>query len=479
MLEDLSDDTDIVSILNPAISDLELLSTICDNLHIEYSEHDLNTLFEILTTWLIRNSELNRRTLVIIDEAQHLSFAALEQLRLLTSIENNGKKVLQVVLIGQTELQEKLKQTEFLPLAQRISARYHLLSLTQQESNLYIQHRLNIAGANHALFDISALQEIFKQCAGTPRLTNILCDRSLLAAYTQDSQFVTLKMVKQATQETHFAPQQTNKEWLANHWRLITLILLSLLTFWQAPKIWPHLKPEALLVMIEKPSAQQAIAVLPEQTVSTLSEQWFDAYPQLDLSPTSYNDALVSLYSVWGYQVDEERISCSQKNSADMHCYRSEMNLQQLKKLNYPSVVRLEKESGVALYAVIYKITDTQTNNYQLLIDGNLISVTEQWFTNYWRGETTLLWQAPFVSTSVIKFAQQGEKVTWLANQLNKQQHRVSEHKITFDQLLLEQVVEFQREHGLMDDGIVGPHTLMYLMHFADPNTPRLLQEKN
>jgi len=142
-------------------------------------------------------------------------------------------------------------------------------------------------------------------------------------------------------------------------------------------------------------------------------------------------------------------------------------------------VVRLEKESGVALYAVIYKITDAQTNNYQLLIDGNLISVTEQWFSNYWRGETTLLWQAPFASKSVIKFAQQGEKVTWLANQLNKQQHRVSEHKITFDQPLFDQVVAFQREHGLEDDGIVGPHTLMYLMHFADPNTPRLLQETN
>jgi len=381
-------------------------------------------------------------------------------------------------LIGQTELQEKLKQTEFLPLAQRISARYHLLSLTQQESNLYIQHRLNIAGANHVLFDKSALQEIFRQCAGTPRLTNILCDRSLLAAYTQDSLLVTLKMVKQAAQETHFTPQRTKKALLASHWRLRTLVLLSLLTLWQTPKIWQHLNPDALLVMIETPPAQ-ATPVLPQQAISTPSKQWFDAYPQLDLSQTSYNEALVSLYAVWGYQVDSGRISCNQKNSANMLCYRSEMNLQQLKQLNYPSVVRLEKESGIALYAVIYKITGADTENYQLLIDGNLISVSEEWFTNYWRGETTLLWQAPFALTGVIKFGQQGDKVAWLTDQFSKQQARSNEHKTTFDLHLLEQVTAFQRAHGLIDDGIVGPHTLMHLMHLAAPNTPKLLQETN
>jgi general secretion pathway protein A len=197
LVENMSDDTDIAFILNPALNETELLATICDSFNIQYQKDNLQSLFNELSSWMLDNHLKNRHAIVLIDEAQHLSFAALEQLRLLTNIETNDKKPLQVILIGQTELQEKLKQDEFRQLAQCITARYHLLSLSQQESNLYIQHRLNVSGSIHAIFDKSALQKIFKTCHGTPRLTNILCDRSLLAAYTQDSHIVTLKMVQQ------------------------------------------------------------------------------------------------------------------------------------------------------------------------------------------------------------------------------------------------------------------------------------------
>jgi len=467
LLEKMGDNSDISFILNPALNDIELLSTLCDNFNIDHQTDNLSQLFEILTRWLIHNCEANRRSIVIIDEAQHLSFAALDQLRLLTEIETNGKKPLQVMLIGQTELQTKLKQIEFRPLAQRITARYHLLSLTQQESNLYIQHRLNIAGSNHAIFDKSALQEIYKICTGTPRLTNILCDRSLLAAYTQDSHIVTFKMVKEATQEIHFSAQKHHPKGALIHWRLMTLLLLTLLTAWQMPQIWPYFNHTPLLSAINLPTTMEKSAPLRE-----VNAQWFDEYPQLDLTKTTYNDALSSLYSVWGYQVMPDDVSCHQKNNKHIHCYTQEMDLQQLILLNYPSVVKLQRKSGHSLYAVIYKVAE----DYQLLIDGNIISVTEQWFNRYWRGETTLLWQSPFASTAVIKRGQQGENVAWLANQLNRIQDKPNEHKIRFDTRLLEQVIGFQREQGLIADGIVGPQTLMYL---TAPYSPRLAQEKN
>ncbi|WP_413701213.1 hypothetical protein ACLKMH_05790 [Psychromonas sp. KJ10-10] len=89
-----------------------------------------------------------------------------------------------------------------------------MLSLTQQESNIYIQHRLTIAGSTHAIFDKSALQEIFRRCHGTPRLTNILCDRSLLATYIENSHIVTLKMVKEASKEIHFSQKELKKHFL-------------------------------------------------------------------------------------------------------------------------------------------------------------------------------------------------------------------------------------------------------------------------
>lgn len=472
LVESMGDDSDIAFILNPALSEIELISTICDSFNIVHQQNDLNALFDALTTWMITNCQNNRHTIVIIDEAQHLSLAALEQLRLLTNIETDNKKPLKVILIGQTELQDKLKENEFRQLAQSITARYHLLSLTQQESNLYIQHRLNVAGSRHAIFDKSALQEIFKKCKGTPRLTNILCDRSLLAAYSQDSHLVTLKMVKQASKEIHFTHQQQQIGFLANHWRFTAIILLTLLTLWQAPQISHRIFAENILHSVSEPQVFPNLA--PTQSNHSESE-WFEEYPQLALNKTTFNDTLATLYSVWGYQVNSEQINCEQKNSAHISCYTNNINLQQLKQLNYPAVVRLQKDHQTSLYAVLYKIAD----NYQLLIEGHLIEVSEAWFTHYWQGQTTLLWQAPFALNGVIKFGQEGDRVTWLANQLNKQQGWSSEHKTRFDLRLLEQVSAFQREHGLADDGIVGPLTLMPLMQLANPNSPQLLQEAN
>lgn len=472
LIDAMGDDSDIASILNSALSDVELLASICDCLNIDHFASDLNELFEVLSNWIIANAERDRRTIVIIDEAQHLSFPALEQLRLLTNIKTNGKNILHVILIGQTELQDKLKQTEFRQLAQSITARYHLLSLTQEESNLYIQHRLRVAGSEHAVFDKSALEEIYNKCLGTPRLTNMLCDRSLLAAYAQDSHIVTLKMVKEASKEIHFTHQKLKKNGKNFNWRLMIIALLSLLVIWQTPKILQLLNPVDLLTT-EAKHASLNIADL--WADSSLDAQWFDAYPQLDLSKTLYGDALVSLYSVWGYEVNKNNLSCNNKeNGAYISCYSSKITLQQLKQLNHPGVVRLQKESGSALYAVIYQIA----GDYQLLIDGNLIPVSEQWFSNYWSGEVTLLWQAPFVLEDTIKFGQEGEQVTWLANQLNQLQGLARENKTYFDTRLLDQVSAFQRQHGLLDNGIVDQHTFMTLIQQISPNSPRLSQEK-
>ena len=471
LIENMSDDNDIAFILNPAISKSELLSTICDNFNIEYQQDNLEFLFNAIKKWMISNAEKSRNTIIIIDEAQHLSFEALEQLHLLTNIETKNKRTLKVILIGQTELQAKLKQNDFLQLAQSITTRYHLLSLTQKESNLYIQHRLNIAGSDHAVFDKLALKEIFNKCNGIPRLTNILCDRSMLAAYTQDSHIVTLKMVNQAAKEVHFTQKSTKKSLLSNHWRFSLIVILSIFTLWQAPQIFQRIMPKNKLIVVE----ERKVFTTPKITIEQPEQRWFNEYPQLDLSQTTFNHALASLYSVWGYKVDSRQINCDQKNIEYISCYTDNLNLQQLKKLNYPSIVRLEKDNETALYAVLYKITD----KYQLLINNNLISVSEDWFRNYWRDETTILWQAPFPLNSVIKFGQQGEQVAWLANQLNKQQGLPNEYKTHFDLTLLEQVSAFQREQGLIDDGIIGPLTLIPLMQLAMPSLPRLLQETN
>ncbi len=472
LLQDMPTNTDIAFILNPALTEIELLATICDEFKIEYKKDNLSLklLFDALTTWMMSNILLGRSAIVLIDEAQHLSFSVLEQLRLLTNIESDNKKPLQVILIGQTELQQKLKQTELRQLAQRITARYHLLPLTQAESEYYIQHRLNVAGASFPLFERNALIQVFKNSQGIPRLINLLCDRSLLCAYTQNSLKVSAKMVKKASDEiTLSVPNLSLGRMLKNSWRVLLVVILTLFTALQAPQIFAQFSEQKAQITEIKPS--------PETNKQENSEQadWFDAYPQLDLSNATFANALVNLYAVWGYQTEIKSVNCEQGVSVLLSCYSTNSSLKKLKQLNYPSVVKLEKDSLQSAYVIIYKIKD----NYQLLIDGQLIEVSENWFNKYWTGDLTLLWQAPFALQGTLQFGQQNEQIAWLVTQLNEVQGLSAQNKDRFDLSLLQQVSAFQRAQGLKDDGIVGFRTLMPLMQLSNPELPRLMQEEN
>ncbi|MFT7052813.1 MAG: general secretion pathway protein A [Psychromonas sp.] len=488
LLQEISATTDVAFILNPALTDIELLATICDEFQIDYEKDkvSLKLLFDSLTAWMMNNHHQGRSAIVLIDEAQHLSFSVLEQLRLLTNIESNNKKPLQVILIGQTELQQKLKQPELRQLAQRISARYHLLPLTEQESIYYIQHRLNVAGASFPIFERQAVREVFRRSQGVPRLINLLCDRSLLCAYTQNTLKVTALMVKKSSDEMELAPNQTFfKSTLKNSWRFIALILLAVLTAFQAPQLLSRFKevqaqpaalsalaaaPAELIVPIEleQPSA---VAVVQENE----SPDWFDNYESLDISNATFENALFNLYAVWGYQGDPETVNCAQGKSVLLSCYSDNTSLKKLKQLNYPGVVKLERDNLESLHAVLYAINGT----YQLLIDGQVIEVSETWFNAYWSGELTVLWQAPFELQTNLKFGQQSEKIAWLVTQLNELQGMPVESKNRFDLPLLQQVMGFQLVNGLKDDGIVGRQTLMPLMQMVNPQLPRLQQEVN
>jgi general secretion pathway protein A len=499
LLREIGTSTDIAFILNPALTDIELLATICDEFQIDYEKDkiSLKLLFDSLTAWMMNNHHQGRSAIVLIDEAQHLSFSVLEQLRLLTNIESNNKKPLQVILIGQTELQQKLKQTELRQLAQRISARYHLLPLTEQESVYYIQHRLNVAGASFPIFERQALREVFRRSQGVPRLINLLCDRSLLCAYTQNSLKVTALMVKKASDEMALSPPQTlfNLTFKSS-WRFIALSLLAVFTAFQAPQLLSlfkevkappaELSPQAatlgeplaerLLAPVENivpTELQQAAAV--SASPENESPDWFDNYDSLDISNATFANALFNLYAVWGYQVDPKTVNCEQGKTVLLSCYSKQTSLKELKQLNYPSVVRLKRDNLESLHAVLYAINGA----YQLLIDGQVIEVSESWFNAYWSGELTVLWQAPFELQGNLKFGQQSEQIAWLVRQLNQLQGMPIESKNRFDLPLLQQVMSFQIENSLEDDGIVGVQTLMPLMQIVNSQLPRLQQEVN
>lgn len=226
LLQELDDKTDVAFILNPTLSELELLAAICDELKIRYKKTDasLKMLGDKIKARLLKNHEAGKQTILIIDEAQHLQPAVLEQLRLLTNLETNTRKLLQVILIGQPELQQLLQRNDLRQLAQRITARYHLLPLDLAEVQHYLRYRLQVAGCNRPVFTDGAVKKLFMLSGGIPRLLNLLADRALLAAYSQQKALVDAVDIERASTEIlPLQQQQTEKpvpRWL---WPLLAV----------------------------------------------------------------------------------------------------------------------------------------------------------------------------------------------------------------------------------------------------------------
>lgn len=187
LLQQLSENTQVAMILNPTLSAIELLATVCDELGIAYdgNKASLKYFTDCILSKLADNHQAGITTVLMIDEAQHLMPEVLEQLRLLTNLETNRDKLLKVVLIGQPELQQLLKRNELRQLAQRITARYHLLPLTAPEVSAYVAHRLSVAEGDISIFSQSALKAIYQITGGIPRVINLLCDRALTLSFTK------------------------------------------------------------------------------------------------------------------------------------------------------------------------------------------------------------------------------------------------------------------------------------------------------
>src|SRR5688572_762308 len=195
---------EIALILNPRMTAPEFLLTLCEELGIGVPDEAIGSgkdLVDILNDYLLRAHGGGRRVVLVVDEAQNLAPDVLEQLRLLTNLETNTQKLLQIILIGQPELRELLERNDLRQLAQRVTGRYHLDPLSQDETTAYVRHRLRVAGATTDIFTQLALSEVYRLSSGVPRVINVICDRALLGAYTQDRHRVTPSIVREAAAE--------------------------------------------------------------------------------------------------------------------------------------------------------------------------------------------------------------------------------------------------------------------------------------
>jgi len=184
------------------LSRFQLLKTILRDLEIEVKRNSAISLLGKLNQFLIQQLSQGNNVVLIIDEAQNLKPSTLEQIRLLSNLETEKEKLLQIVLVGQPELREKLKSPKLKQLRQRISVRYHILPLDKDELIKYIKHRLSVAGSFNAVeFSKEAIEEIYRYSQGIPRVINILCDKALLAAFVKENKSISQDMVQQCIEE--------------------------------------------------------------------------------------------------------------------------------------------------------------------------------------------------------------------------------------------------------------------------------------
>jgi len=206
LLNRLEQDTKTAFILNPNFSDLQLLQMIITDLGVKASARNRYAMISALNEFLLEETSQGNNVALIIDEAQNLGIKQLEQIRLLSNLETEKEKLLQIILVGQPELVDKLKLPQLRQLNQRIAVRYHLLPLDRDELKGYIKHRLNIAkNSNFTRYSLhfteKAIDAVYEHSNGTPRMINVICDRALLSGYTAETFTINDEMIHKCARE--------------------------------------------------------------------------------------------------------------------------------------------------------------------------------------------------------------------------------------------------------------------------------------
>ncbi|MEO8599926.1 MAG: AAA family ATPase, partial [bacterium] len=456
----------VAYIFNPKLTVPELLQSICDEFGIglqRNSDVDVDTAsvkdyVDALNAFLLAAHAEGRHNVLIIDEAQSLSAEVLEQLRLLTNLETSQSKLLQIILIGQPELRSMLARPELEQLAQRVIARYHLGPLTAPETARYIRHRLAVAGMLEAtVFPPPVMQQIHRRTQGVPRRINLLCDRALLGAYTENKHTVDRKIIKQAAGEVfgEFAPATTTSAAAAAPairpalvWLMAgTLVAVALAMGW-------NLQQKNIKQAVSAKVTHAAPAV-----ISSL---------QADAGWPERRDAYRQLAQLWGFTLPEGP-PCQATLQQRVACYvADDIGLDALAKLDRPAILTLYDQSNTMYYALLIGLTPTSAT---LRTSKGNITVPLTVLEAQFRGQLVTFWRTPTerdIAGMVFGPGTQGAEVDWIAAKLKQPVGK------GFNQALKLQVQQFQRAHGLDADGIVGPMTFMYLNRAAGIDEPQL-----
>jgi general secretion pathway protein A len=492
LIDAVPEDLDVAFILNPRLTVSELLETLCEELGFAGRDAEVRTnkhQIDRINKHLLRTHALGRSTVVIIDEAQNLSPAVLEQIRLLTNLETNERKLLRIILLGQPELAELLDRKEMRQLVQRITARYHLAALGQDDTRAYVAHRLTLAGGNPHLFTAGATRNVFALSRGVPRLINVICDRALLGAYVEGKSNVTGRIVRKAAREAFGQSAWSRPHlWIGGAAALIMTIGAAW-ALWDKSLASHPAQQVAISAQDgsvgntttttapEPASSSGAASGAPVQTLPTVPAPAPSPAPApaADASPPAVaaspllrpqnattadlqRDAYAAVFNRWKVPFDPNGVPCDQAPQVGLQCLKLTGTWNDVQRLDHAAVLELWDDRPDPYYAAVLARHD---NTLTVALGGQAFEVTADGLAGHWFGTYIVLWQMPPDYRGNLQIGDTGPSVAWL------RQHLAVALQIDlrapvpdrFDEGLQNALVRFQREHGLVPDGIVGPIT--------------------
>jgi len=463
MLKRLPAHVRVAYVLNSKLEVSDALASICDELSIELPASSGLSFAKVCTDAL--NQDLlqahaqGKKTLIVIEEAQNLTAEVLETLRLLSNLETHTHKLLHILLVGQPELLEILAQKELRQLNQRVVSRFHLLPLDKDDLANYVNHRLHRAGAKQPVFDSACMSMLYKLTKGVPRLINLVCQHSLLAAYSTETKTITPKLIKQASVE--ILGEQKLPHPLKEY--------------------WPHGLTAALLVVVawlftagpgieyQEPSAKQPLstAATPVQT-SPAAIPGLNPFAQL-LSLWSINKSEVYSQEDFTALAEFQGLKTQQITDAEVI---------DLEIINRPGIVRLETSAG---YLKSYLLTRIDQSGFTVTNGSDIQLLDGQGFRDRWSRSFTYLWRPPIEVERLALGDKDAQAVSWLQSQL-QQVDQNAEAIISggrYTQAIANQVLSFQREQEITADGVVGRETLLRLNQLTQTGIPLLIEGSN
>ncbi|MGK5054391.1 AAA family ATPase [Janthinobacterium sp. RB2P8] len=465
-MEQIPENCQLAYIFNPKLSVEELLLSICEEFRIAMAPGvaSVKGYVDAINAHLLASHAQGKNNVLIIDEAQNLSAAVLEQLRLLTNLETSERKLLQIILIGQPELRAMLARPELEQLAQRVIARYHLGSLTAEETASYIRHRLAVAGSTaQTPFAPRLMAQIHALSHGVPRRINLLCDRALLGAYVENQPQVTRQILRRAAEEV-FAEEGKPAAGRGLRWPHVAVGVLAGAVV-TAALAW-HFMPHA--------SMPVPAAVAPALAPSVPAASAAVAAAASTSAPASVPDrnaVLRQLAALWGEQLPVGD-ACQAGARAGLRCLHSRSGIAELRVLDRPAMLALRDAQGAERLALLTRL---QGETATLMLDGKPQSLPLAELAQRSDGSFTTFWRAPRAWRDEVPLGARGADVDWLAQRLAQQRGLPAPSaNLPLDAEMQGKLRAFQQSQNLRADGLAGPKTYIRLMQLGDNAEPRL-----